>query len=78
MESSGGKVTQDPFMDVEANFTFGDAALHITSSLSMNKARRLGWTGFVDTVESLFEMYAEMAKLGMLPQMKEQEVRPLI
>lgn len=78
MDSSGGKITQDPFEDVEANFMFGDFALFIAPSLSMNKARRLGWTGFVDTRESLFEMYYEMAKLGMLPQMKVREAKPLI
>ena len=78
MVASGGKITQDPFADVEANFTFGDAALLISPSLSMNKARRLGWTGFVDTSESLFEMYSEMAKLGMLPHMKVQEPKPLV
>jgi hypothetical protein len=78
MASSDGKITQDPFIDVEANFTFGDAALLISPSLSMNKARRLGWTGFVDTRESLFEMYSEMAELGMLPAMTVREAKPLI
>lgn len=78
MDSSGGKLTQDPFRDVEANFTFGDAALVSIGALSMNKARRLGWTGFVDTLESLYEMYSEMAELGMLPRMKVTEAKPLI
>jgi hypothetical protein len=78
MAASAGKITQDPFADVEAKFTFGDAALRISPSLSMNKARRLGWIGFVDTRESLFEMYSEMAKLGMLPSMKVQEPKPLV
>ena len=35
----------DPFEDVEANFTFGDAAFMRVGCLGMNKARRLGWTG---------------------------------
>lgn len=78
MASSGGKLTQDPFKDIEANFTFGDAALFASPTLSMNKARRLGWTGFVDTRESLFEMYSEMADLGMLPAMKVREAKPMI
>jgi hypothetical protein len=78
MDASGGQVTQNPFTDVEANFTFGDAALLISPSLSMNKARRLGWTGFVDTRESLFEMYTEMGELGMLPRLKAPAPKPLV
>ena len=35
----------DPFEDVDANFTFGDAAFMRVGALGMNKARRLGWTG---------------------------------
>ena len=51
MASSGGQLTDNPFEDTVANFSFGDAALMQLLSLNMNKARRLGWTGFVDTIE---------------------------
>lgn len=51
MAASGGQLTDNPFEDVVANFSFGDAALIHLNSLNMNKARRLGWTGFVDTME---------------------------
>lgn len=78
MAAPGSKLTQDPFTDIEASFTFGDAALFSSPILSMNKARRLGWTGFVDTRESIFEMYSEMADLGMLPAMKVREAKALI
>jgi len=44
----------------------------------MNKARRMGWTGFVDTMEAVFEMYKEMGDLGMVPRMKVGEARPLV
>lgn len=70
-------VTYDPFADVEGNFTFGDAAFIHVGVLSMNKARRMGWTGFVDTRESIFEMYREMAVLGMLPAMKVDAAKPM-
>lgn len=43
----------------------------------LNKARRLEWTGFNDTMESFFESFQEMAKLGMLPDMRVQSARPL-
>ena len=51
MGASGGQLTDNPFNDVEANFSFGDAAFIKFGSLNMNKAKRLGWTGFVDTME---------------------------
>lgn len=34
--------------------------------------------GYVDTIESVFEMYAENAKLGLVPEMVVKEPRPLI
>ncbi|KAL6252405.1 hypothetical protein RBB50_000124 [Rhinocladiella similis] len=78
MKASGGQLTDDPFRDVETNFVFGDAAFMSMGSMCMNKARRMGWTGFVDTMESIFEMYSEMGKLGMVPQMKVDKAKPLI
>jgi hypothetical protein len=71
-------ITYDPFADIEGNFTFGDGAFMRIGPLCMNKARRLGWTGFVDTRESLFEMYREMSMLGMLPPMKLDAARPMV
>ena len=80
MRESNGKLKHDPFEDVEGNFAFGDMLLHRVGGLSMNKARRLGWTGFVDTLESVFEMYKEMGPggLGMLPGMEIGEAKPLV
>ena len=78
MEESNGKVTSNPFDDPEENFQMGDAVLIPLATLNMNKARRLGWTGYVDTIESIFEMYVENAKLGLLPDMVVEEARPLI
>ncbi|OAP55594.1 hypothetical protein AYL99_10567 [Fonsecaea erecta] len=71
-------LTFDPFEDIEGNFTFSDTVFMTFGPLSMNKARRLGWTGFVDTMESIFEMYQEMNQLGMLPKLEVGEALPLI
>ncbi|KAK4987757.1 hypothetical protein LTR50_004410 [Elasticomyces elasticus] len=72
-------LTHNPFEDVEAHFTFGDAAAWgLALALSMNKARYFGWTGYVDTLESLFKSYDELNKLGMLPPMVVEGARPLI
>ena len=78
MKASDGQLTDDPFQDPQANFEFGDAAFLRVGSLAMNKARRLGWTGFVDTIEAIFEMYFEMGSLGMVPKMKVDKAKPLI
>lgn len=93
------KLTHNPFEDVEAHFTFGDAAAWgLAMSLSMNKckssceipslsassdadlatARYFGWTGHVDTLESLFLAYNELNKLGMLPPTVVDKATPLI
>lgn len=77
IETSNGKVNHDPFQDPEAHFSCADAAW-LTMTLCTNKARRLGWTGFVDTMESVFEMYRDMVGLGMLPPMIVDSPKPLI
>lgn len=70
-------LTHDPFEDVEAHFTFGDAAVWVLAmALSMNKARYFGFCGFVDTTESIYTAYDEMHKLGMLPPMVVRDPRP--
>ena len=56
MEKSNGQVTDNPFEDPEENFRMGDGCLIQMATLNMNKARRMGWTGYVDTIESIFEM----------------------
>lgn len=44
----------DPFEDVEAHFQFADfVGWGLAMQLSMNKAANFGWTGHVDTLESL-------------------------
>lgn len=72
MRESGGKLTHNPFENPEDHFSCGDAA-SLPMILSMNKARKLGWTGYVDTMESVFEMYRDMVTLGMLPGLKVGE-----
>lgn len=71
-------LTHNPFEDIEAHFAFGDAAAWgLPTFLSMNKARYYGWTGHVDTLESLHLAYDELNKIKMLPPLVA-EARPLI
>lgn len=39
--------------------------------LNMNKSRKLGWHGFVDTGESIGEVIEEMVQLKLVPPMKK-------
>ncbi|PNS15473.1 hypothetical protein CAC42_732 [Sphaceloma murrayae] len=78
MRASGAKVEFDPFEDVDENFMMADAAMATMGTLSMNKARRMGWSGFVDTRESLYMMFSEMAQMGLLPEMRVEDARPLV
>lgn len=73
-------LTHNPFDDIEANFTFGDVAIWVMAkrSLSMNKARFLGWNGFVDSTEGVFEAFSEMSKLGMLPPPVVDKAKPSV
>lgn len=77
MAKSGGKVRHDPFADPDG-FSMAGPFMHSRiGSPCLNKARRLGWTGFNDTMESIFESFQELAQLGMLPGMQMQSARPL-
>ncbi|KAK2596514.1 hypothetical protein N8I77_013401 [Diaporthe amygdali] len=70
MAESPSKVTHDPFKQPEDVVT-GDFAM------CLNKARRFGWTGFVDTLEAIFEMFREMEHLSMLPSTQVESAIPL-
>ena len=78
MEASKGRLTLNPFEDVDAFFVCGDAAFQKEGTLSLNKARRLGWTGFVDSTEAVFQMYQDMESLGMLPPVLVDSAHPQI
>jgi nucleoside-diphosphate-sugar epimerase len=39
-----------------------------TSSLSMNKARKFGWTGWADTFESFVETFLAFEQMGLIPR----------
>ena len=41
---------------------------------SSDKARKLGWHGFVDSSESFLEVFEDLAKLKMIPPVPRIEV----
>lgn len=78
MDKSGGTLTDNPFVDIEANFEMADAVLLPIATMNMSKARRMGWTGYVDSIEAIFLMYKENARLGLIPSPVVDAARPLI
>lgn len=71
LQSTGsGKLDFDPFAsesDIANNFG-GDFA-YLRFCMSHDKVRRYGFNGYVDALETVFEMYQEMQLMGMLPPM---------
>jgi hypothetical protein len=55
-------------MDIDRIFGFTDGSLlGSTLDLTMNKARKMGWHGFVDSNDAIREVLGEFADLKMIP-----------
>ena len=63
--------------DVDRVFGFLDGTLvrNMPLVLSMNKSKKLGWSGFVDSEESLLEVFEELSELKMVPKVPRVVVR---
>ncbi|GAB7364294.1 hypothetical protein MBLNU230_g4839t1 [Neophaeotheca triangularis] len=77
MEKSDGKVQVDVFEKGLAT-EMADFVLYRIGQLSPAKVRRMGFNGFVDTLESVFEMYHDMAKMGVLLAPKVDAATPMV
>ncbi|KAK3697271.1 hypothetical protein LTR37_017584 [Vermiconidia calcicola] len=67
---------QTELKDTDRVFGFLDGTLcrHSPLNFSMDKSRKLGWHGFVDTSESFLEVFDDFAKLKMIPTVPKVEV----
>ncbi|KAK4553677.1 hypothetical protein LTR86_009175 [Recurvomyces mirabilis] len=77
MDDSNGELKTNVFQSGMDVF-MGDFAFYRIGQPSSAKMRRFGWNGFVDSMESVFEMYQDMAKMGVLPRPKADAARPMI
>lgn len=77
-ERSNGQLTFNPWEADVDSFFAGDFAYLSFGQLSSNKTRMLGFSGFVDTLESVHESYREYAQFGMLPPLVVDHARPLV
>lgn len=78
MRDSDGKVKVNAFEDGAVDFLMGDFVYYKIGQPSLAKVRRFGFNGFVDTTESVFEMYQDLAKMGVIPPPKVDAARPMI
>ena len=55
--------------EVDRVFAFLDGTLVRAGALlfSSDKARKLGWFGFVDSSEAILEVFEDLAKIKMIP-----------
>ena len=44
-------------------------------NFSMDKSRKLGWHGFVDTNEVILEVFDDLAKIKMIPEVPKVTVK---
>lgn len=69
-------LTQKELVDVDRVFGFADGSLSRAGSLtfSSDKARKLGWHGFVDANESLLSVFDDLANIKMIPPVPKVKV----
>lgn len=62
---------QKELVDTDRVFGFLDGTLARTGPLmlSMDKSRKLGWHGFVDSSESLKAVFEDLVKIRMIPEL---------
>ena len=77
MNKSGGQVSVNVF-DTGFGVDMADFVYYRIGQPSVAKLRRFGFNGFVDTMESVFEMYQDMAKMGVIPAPVVEAARPMI
>ncbi|KAI9818197.1 MAG: hypothetical protein M1827_000822 [Pycnora praestabilis] len=66
-------LAQTPFNDIERIFSFTDFSLLMSwpYAYSMDKAKKLGWFGYVNTFEAIQEVFEEFEKLKMTPPLRK-------
>jgi len=77
MDKSEGQVKVNVF---ESGFgqDMADFVYYEIGQPSVAKLRRFGFNGFVDTMESVFEVYQDMAKMGVIPAPIVNAANPMI
>ena len=77
MRDSKGEVKVNVFKS-GLDMTMAEFAYYKVGQPSMAKLRRFGFTGFVDTIESVFEMYGDLARMGVIPAPRVEAAMPMV
>ena len=59
--------------EVDRVFAFLDGTLDRAGALlfSSDKARKLGWCGYVDSTEAILEVFEDLVKIKMIPPLPQ-------
>ncbi|KAK5071075.1 hypothetical protein LTR64_007578 [Lithohypha guttulata] len=70
-------LTQKELVDVDRIFGFADGSLCRAGALlfSSDKARKMGWHGFVDVNESLLAVFDDLARIKMIPPVPKERLQ---
>lgn len=60
--------------DWGGGFLYGTLCRHSALNFSVDKSRKLGWLGFVDSNESFLEVFDDLAKLKMIPPVHKVKI----
>lgn len=78
MNNSNGKVKDNVFEEGLQSVEMADSVYYKIGQPSSAKLRRFGFSGFVDTMEAVFELYQDFAKMGLIPAPKVEAAKPMI
>ncbi|KEQ88158.1 hypothetical protein M438DRAFT_361540 [Aureobasidium pullulans EXF-150] len=78
IQESNGSIKTNAYEDNMEQFDMVDFVYYKIGQPSSAKFRRFGFSGFVDTIESVFEMYTDLAKMGIIPAPKVEAAKPMI
>ena len=69
-------LSQKELVDIDRVFGFADGSLSRSGALMMSpdKARKLGWHGYVDSNESLLSVFEDLANIKMIPPVPKVKV----
>ncbi|KAK9419630.1 hypothetical protein SUNI508_07116 [Seiridium unicorne] len=69
-------LSQRELQDIDRVFGFLDGSVSSAGPLmySMDKSKKLGWHGFVDTSESFLSVFEDLAKIKMIPPVPKVKV----
>ena len=78
MQDSRGQVKKDVFESGIEDIAMAEFAYTRIGQPSVAKMRRFGFNGFVDTIESVFETYQDLAKMGVIPAPVVDAAKPMV